>query len=121
MKTKITKIFAFSTSFLVLGLPLLVIAQATPDAVIYNPIKAGSDVSVIIDTVLSYIIKIGGVAATLAFIYSGFLFVKAQGNETELKTAKTVFTNTCIGVAVLLGAKLLASIIVTTLNGLSGK
>ena len=54
--------------------------------------------------------------ATFAFIWAGFLYVKAQGNPGELDKAKTVFIDTCIGVAILLGAKIIASIIVGTIN-----
>ena len=91
-------------------------SYSSGDGVINNPLKAGSDIPTIIASVLGLIVKIGAVVATFAFIYSGFLFVKAQGNEKELETAKTVFTNTCIGVAVLLGAQLIASIIIGTIN-----
>ena len=40
----------------------------------------------------------------LAFIYSGFLFVKAQGNEAELEKAKTAITYSIIGAFILLGS-----------------
>ena len=52
------------------------------------------------------------------FIWSGFLYVKAQGNPTELEKAKSVFINTCIGTALLLGASLIGTIIDTTIKSL---
>ena len=100
-------------SFLLLVVPVFVFAQG-----IQNPLNAGTDIPTFISNVLGYIVKIGGVVAIFAFIWSGYLFVKAQGNPTELTTAKTVFINTCIGVAVLLGAQLIASIIVGTISSL---
>ncbi len=113
MKNKSIKIAAATFSFLSLTVPMFVFAQ------IKNPLgDSDMKISDFVATILGYIVKVGGVVAIFAFIWAGFLFVKAQGNPTELGKAKTVFINTCIGVAVLLGAQLIASIIVGTLNGL---
>lgn len=64
------------------------------------------------------ILPIGGVLCVLAFIYSGFLYVTAQGNESKLKTAHTALLYTAIGTAVLLGSWVLANVIKTTINQL---
>lgn len=55
----------------------------------------------------------------LAFIYSGFLFVKAQGNETELTKAKTAITYSMLGAFILLGAWGFAQIIGQTVSTLT--
>ncbi len=52
----------------------------------------------------------------LAFIYSGFLFVKAQGNEKELETAKTAIWYSVIGAFILFGAWGFAQIISETVS-----
>ena len=52
----------------------------------------------------------------LAFIYSGFLFVKAQGNEAGLTEAKTAITYSMIGAFILLGAWGFAQIISQTVS-----
>ena len=41
----------------------------------------------------------------IMFIYSGFLFVQAQGNEEKIQTAKRTLLYTIIGAAVILGSK----------------
>jgi predicted permease len=64
------------------------------------------------------ILPIGGVLAVLAFIFSGFLYVMAQGNETKLKTAHNALLYTAIGTAILLGSWVLAKVIETTVNQL---
>ena len=84
--------------------------------VIQNPLKGITDIPTLVATILGYVVRIGGVIAIFAFIYSGYKFVAARGNQDELSTAKTIFFNTCIGVAVLLGAQLIASIIVNTIK-----
>lgn len=113
MKNRITKISAVTFSLL---LPLSVFAAVTVG--IQNPLQNVTSIPTFISNVLGQVVKIGGIVAIFAFIWSGFMFVKAQGNPSELKTAKDIFINTCIGVAVLLGAQLIASIIVGTLNTL---
>lgn len=55
----------------------------------------------------------------LAFIYSGFLFVKAQGNTTALEEAKTAITYSIIGAFILLGSWGFAQIIGQTVSTLT--
>jgi len=66
----------------------------------------------------SIIFPIGGILAVLAFIYSGFLFVSAQGNESKLTTAKTALLYTAVGTAVLLGARVISEVIGGTVDKL---
>lgn len=113
MKKIITKISATISAYLVINIPLAFAATT-----IENPLKGAGSISGFVTTILGYVVKIGGVIAIFAFIWAGFLFVRAQGNPAELEKARNVFINTCIGVAVLLGAQLIASIIIGTLNTL---
>lgn len=113
MKTKIIKISAITVSVFLLAAPIFVFAQ------IKNPLgDDNTDIGKFIPIVLGYIVKIGGIIATLAFIWAGFLYVKAQGAPAELTKAKDVFINTCIGTALLIGAQLIATIISGTINSL---
>ncbi len=52
----------------------------------------------------------------LGFIYSGFLFVSAQGNDTKLTNAKNVLWYSMIGAFVLFGAWGFAQIISKTIS-----
>ena len=87
-------------------------------AQIQNPLKGGTDIAQFVNMILGYVVRIGGIAAIFAFIYVGFLFVKAKGNESELTKAKNTFFNTVIGVAILLGAQIISTIITGTIRGL---
>lgn len=82
-----------------------------------NPITASSFQD-LIQKILRIVIDIGVPVATLFIIYSGFLFVKAQGNPEKLKEAKETFFWTIVGTAVLLGAWVLAQAIAGTINQL---
>lgn len=56
----------------------------------------------------------------LAFIWSGFLFIRAQGNEEELREAKTAIYWSVIGAFILLGAWGFAEIIASTVSEVTG-
>src|ERR1051325_3277782 len=56
------------------------------------------------------ILPIGGVVAVVAFIYSGFKYVMARGNENEIKEAHRALLYTAIGTALLLGAWVFANV-----------
>jgi hypothetical protein len=71
-----------------------------------------------IKEILTIIVKIGIPVATVFIIWSGFLFLTAQGDEAQLTKAKHSFVWACVGTAVLLGAWLLATAIKGTIDSL---
>ncbi len=80
-----------------------------------NPINFNS-LRELVEAIVDIIIQIAVPIAALFLIYSGFLFVSARGNDDQLKTAKSIFLWTVVGIAVLLGAKILAGIIDATIK-----
>ncbi len=56
---------------------------------------------------------------TLFMVYSGFLFVFAQGNQEQLAKAKTNFVYVVIGSILILGAWVFASLIGGTISQLT--
>ncbi len=97
----------------------LSIASFAEAAGIENPLGSNqTSIPNLVSLVLTYVTRVGGVVAIIAFIYAGFKFVQARGNETELKKAKDIFFWTVIGVAILLGAKLLADLVIGTIKSL---
>jgi len=70
---------------------------------IENPIKHKT-INAFIKVLLEGVIKISIPIIALAVIYSGFLFVAAQGNSEKLQKAKDALLYTIIGAAILLGA-----------------
>ena len=69
--------------------------------------------------ILDLAFQIGAIFSVLAIIYVGFLFVSARGDPEKLKTARTAFLYTVIGIAVLLGAVLIATVIQSTISNVS--
>ena len=82
---------------------------------IKSPAQVGS-VQEMITLIVDWIINLGVVAVTLAFIYVGFQFVAARGNPDALQKTRQAFMWTVIGTLVLVGAKVLTEVIKNTLT-----
>lgn len=88
------------------------------DAQIQNPIVYDNFydfVAAIIDTAVKILMPF----VVLMFVFAGFLFVKAQGNETELTAAKKTLGYSIVGAFILLGAWSFAQIIGTTITAIT--
>jgi hypothetical protein len=102
---------------------VLVSAQTTPPPTqITNPLAKGGVDSIpsLITQILKIVARLGAIVCALFIIYSGFLFIKAQGNPEALNKAKSVFMWSCIGTAVLLGASVMANMICNTVASVVG-
>lgn len=118
----VVSIMFFSTVFLVLaatsesgGISGGDTAGLSAKTQLKNPIKfntfsefAAAVVKTAVQVLMPFII--------LAFIYSGFLFVSAQGNDEKLTHAKAVLWYSMIGAFVLFGAWGFAQIISKTIS-----
>lgn len=87
---------------------------APQGALIENPLKFNS-IAELINAVLGLVVNLGTPLLVLAFVYVGFLFVYARGNETELAKAKQAFFWTVIGAALVLGAFVISAVIQNTI------
>ncbi len=84
-----------------------------------NPFNFGDSLPEFIAAVVERVLlPLAGVIAVIAFIWSGFLFVTAQGDPTKLETAKRALLYTAIGTAILLGAIVLTDVITGTIDSL---
>lgn len=115
------KLIVPMAAFLLFVLPGLTLTlapvgvHAQSGTALQNPIKYNnfSDfVAAITQTAVQVLLPF----VVLAFIYSGFLFVKAQGNDKELTEAKTAIWYSIIGAFILFGAWGFAQIIKTTIS-----
>jgi hypothetical protein len=85
---------------------------------IKNPLgdNGPSDIPSFIKILVESVLVVGVPIIALAIIYTGFLFVKAQGAPEELTKAKKSLTYTLIGAALLLGAFVIANAIGETVK-----
>ncbi|HEY4520159.1 MAG TPA: hypothetical protein VJH33_03990 [Candidatus Paceibacterota bacterium] len=84
-----------------------------------NPLnQTFSSIPSFIAGVLRVIVMVALPLITLAFVYAGFLFVKAQGNSGKLDDAKRNFLYVVMGAILILGAWVLATLIGGTVSQL---
>ena len=82
---------------------------------IKNPLKSTS-IQAFIGDALKFVVNLLAVVGVMYIIWTGFLFVKAQGNAKELEVARASFFNAIIGMAIILGAWAIANVITNTIN-----
>jgi len=92
---------------------------------IQNPLKADNLTDLTL-AIVDVAVKLGSFIAFLALLWVGFQFVVAQGKPEKIADARKHFFYVIIGIAVLLGAKVIIEIIKATLSpfvdtGLLGK
>lgn len=68
--------------------------------------------------ILKVIVLIGIPVISFFIVYSGFLFVKARGGESDLKAAKENLLYVLIGAVLILGAWVIATLIGQTVGDL---
>ena len=84
-----------------------------------NPLRSEiGSIPDLIREILNIAVDIGVPVAVLAIVYSGFLFVSSRGDVKKLDEAKNIFFYSVIGVAILLGAYIIALAIQNTVEQL---
>ena len=88
---------------------------------INNPLGADGPQNIpdFIKVIVKVVLIVGIPIVALAIIYTGFLFVKAQGNPEALTKAKMSLLYTLIGGALLLGAFVIAEAIGKTVKDIT--
>jgi len=69
------------------------------------------------ENIIEFIVQISFVIAALLFAYAGFLFFIGGGDSGKITNAKKIFTNTFIGIIIILSSWLVVNIILSTLTG----
>lgn len=82
-----------------------------------NPLSVNSFCSLILK-LLEVVILIGIPIAILFIVWAGFKFVVAQGKPQAIADARRNFLNVIIGIAIFVGASLIANVIINTLRDL---
>lgn len=113
------KILPFLLSLAILVVPMVLFAAGSGGggtgvtAKISNPLKKDT-IQELILAITDAVVEIGYYIVVFFILYSGFLFVKARGDEKGLGDAKKTFLWTVVGAAVLLGAQVLSLVIKNT-------
>jgi len=120
-KINYKKSLAIGVSFLIF-LPLLFVFAGNtqpPLPTITNPLGPNNkDVNSILLKIMNIIAMVGGIVVVFFIIFSGFKLVTAGSNEGNRTKAKEMFYATIIGGAVLLGADIIANVVVGTIKAI---
>lgn len=85
-----------------------------------NPLGETS-IQELLSKILDAVVMIGLPVLVMAILFVGFMYVKAQGNPEQLKTAHAAFFWTVIGAFVILGAQLISKALCNTATDLGAK
>jgi len=100
--------------------PFLFVSFAHADAVLNNPLNPTfSSIPSFIAGALKVMVMVALPIISLAIVYSGFLFVAAQGNDEKLSKAKGNLLYVIIGSILILGAWVIATLIGGTVSQLT--
>jgi len=122
MNLFLRRLMMFAPSLLLL-LVVVVHAQtpcATGDSNCLQSPTGNISLQGFIAAALMAMVKIAMPIITIFIVYSGFLFVTAQGNKAKLETAKTNFFYSVLGALLILSAWVLANLIGNTVTQLLG-
>ena len=105
---------------LFLFLVLVAFAEDSSAAVVTfnNPATKTGTLYDFVVAILQIVIKIGIPIIAVLFIWTGYLFITAQGDTSQLKTAKNTLYGSVIGATILLCAVLIATMIKSTIGEL---
>lgn len=112
-------LFKLLVVLFIISAPLLSLAAVTGGAPVNkleNPVGNIKTIQEFIGKLLTGAIKLGIPLVALAIIYSGFLFVKAQGKSEEITAAKDALLYSLIGGAILLGAWAISQALLDTVK-----
>lgn len=90
----------------------------SPSGGLTNPLNGIDSLPEFMDKILQAVVQLGSIVLLFAIIYVGFKFVTAQGNEEEIRSARSALMWTVIGGLILLGAQTIGLVISTTVNSL---
>ena len=92
-------------------------AACPPNAIcIDNPLNA-STTEELVNDIIGFIFWVAVAVAPIMFLVAGFYFITAGGDPKRVGTAKTIMIYTAIGLAIVLLARALVSVLKSVLGG----
>ncbi len=99
--------------------PTVLLAACNSSTQFCNPFNKGT-IQELLLAIINIIIYIMSPVIVLMVIYTGFLFVKAQGNAAKLTEARKALLGVLVGAAIVLGAFGIAEAIKSTMQSVTG-
>jgi len=117
MSTKLTRLHNSHLTAHLFSFVLLAAIPTVAFAQFVNPLSVDT-IEELLVLILNAVIFILFPIIVLMIVYTGFLFVSAQGNEQQLSKARQALVWTVVGALIVLGSKALAIAICETVIGL---
>lgn len=103
-------------TLLIIGLiTLIIMPELTEAATLTNPLGT-TNIRAVIGRVIQAILGVTGSIALLMFIWGGFQWLIAAGNETRIKKGKDTLLWAGIGLTTMVGAYALVRAVITALE-----
>jgi len=132
MKLSLKHALYAGTATVLSALPAVTFAQTTPVDLNGNPFNRGSnavtnvatkagigggttDINVIVDRVINVVLGFLGIVLLFYFIYGGFRWMTAGGDEKQVDEAKKMIRNAVIGLVIIMASYALSSFVLTNL------
>ncbi len=80
--------------------------------------KGACTLSGVLDIILALVVQVGTILLVLALVWTGFLFIKAQGAEEELRSARSALLWVVLGGLLLLGAQAMKMVVSAAIESL---
>jgi TRAP-type C4-dicarboxylate transport system permease small subunit len=113
------KYFIFTLLLIVSIIPFVTFAQSSGCAPgsgnLCNPLKYNT-VQELIPKLLDLVAQVGLIVCTFFIILAGFKYVTANGDPKKITDAHSILLWSVVGTVVLLGAKVISSILANTVN-----
>ena len=95
-------------------------SNANSSVQLVNPLGSqASSLPALVTEIMQFVVRIGAIVVVFMLVYTGYLFVVAQGNEKKITDAREALKWVVIGALILLGAQAISIGICETANALS--
>ncbi len=71
-----------------------------------------TDISKIIGNLINIVLGLVGLLFLITIIYAGVLYMTARGDDAQVKKAKSMLTNSVIGIVIVMGAYVIVAFVV---------
>ena len=121
MKYIASRYYVLQVAMLATIAPGVLYAQNCGDGQLCNPLAGDMSLMQFVTFLVKDVLVgiIAPIVLTLALLYSGFMFISAQGNDAQLAKAKNNFLMVIVGGILLLGAYVILEVITNTVDQLT--
>ncbi|KKW32633.1 MAG: hypothetical protein UY76_C0021G0004 [Candidatus Uhrbacteria bacterium GW2011_GWA2_52_8d] len=129
MKNLILKVSAWFATLPILLLPVAALAQfdglsSAEDQLGEVGTALGTDATntlpELIGNIIQVLLSVLGIIFVVLVVYAGFLYLTAGGEDTKVKKAKTLLTQSVIGLVIIVAAYAIAAFVIDALVDVSG-